>query len=185
MCHFRRDVLKREEIVGHLRRPSHFTGPLKAQDKQVKHQAVVLDNERGKLQATDDAVRVGVIHVLHTDTQHQLLQQIIIMKHCLHNNCLAYTFLLSLQSFTSRHSMMCLDDNDPIFIYLNEPSIFCTFVCLFTEPPYLLPFFLANEITRTLQQQTHTFPHRMHQTRAIDVVRKWSQMVVSKSDTYK
>jgi len=30
MCHFRRDVLKREEIVGHLRRPSHFTGPLKA-----------------------------------------------------------------------------------------------------------------------------------------------------------
>jgi len=68
MCHFGRDVLKGEEIIRHLWWSSHFTGSLKTKYKKVKHQAIILDNERGKLEATNDAIRVGVVHVLHTAT---------------------------------------------------------------------------------------------------------------------
>lgn len=57
-------VLEAEEIVGHLRGSSHLTGAVKTQNEQVHHQPVVLHNEGGKLQAPDDAVRVGVVHVL-------------------------------------------------------------------------------------------------------------------------
>lgn len=57
-------VLETEEVVGHLRGARHLTGTVQAEDQQVHHQAVVLHNERSKLQASDDAVRVGVVHVL-------------------------------------------------------------------------------------------------------------------------
>lgn len=57
-------VLEAEEIVGHLWRSSHLAGTVKTQNEQVHHQAIVLHNEGGKLQAPDDAVRVGVVHVL-------------------------------------------------------------------------------------------------------------------------
>ena len=67
MGHLRRHVLERQEVVGHLRRASHFRGALQAQHQQVEHQAKVLGDERGELQAADDAVRVGVVHVLVVD----------------------------------------------------------------------------------------------------------------------
>ena len=57
-------VLEAEEVIGHLGRAGHLTGPVQAEHQQVHHQAVVLHDERGKLQPSDDAVRVGVIHVL-------------------------------------------------------------------------------------------------------------------------
>lgn len=62
------DVLEAEEVVGHLRRPGHLTGPLQPQDQQVQHQAVVLHDERGELQPADDTVAVGVVHVLRNTT---------------------------------------------------------------------------------------------------------------------
>ena len=66
--HLRRDVLERQEVVGHLRRAGHLAGSLEAKNEEVEHEAVVLDDERSKLQAADDAVRVGVVHVLQTPT---------------------------------------------------------------------------------------------------------------------
>jgi len=65
MSHFGRDVLKREEVVGHLWRSSHFAGTLQSEHQEVKNKSVVLDDERGELETADDAVRVGVVHVLH------------------------------------------------------------------------------------------------------------------------
>lgn len=38
-------VLETEEVVGHLRWAGHLAGTVQAQDQQVHHQAVVLDNE--------------------------------------------------------------------------------------------------------------------------------------------
>lgn len=49
-------VLETEKVVWHLRRPSHLTGPVQSQYKQIHHQAIVLYNERGKLQASDDPI---------------------------------------------------------------------------------------------------------------------------------
>lgn len=57
-------VLEAEEVVGDLRRSCHFTGAVQAQNQQVHHQAVVLHDEGGKLKSSDDAVGVGVVHVL-------------------------------------------------------------------------------------------------------------------------
>lgn len=57
-------ILERQEVIGHLRGSSHLTGPVEPQHQQVHDQAVVLHDERGKLQTTDDTVRVGVVHVL-------------------------------------------------------------------------------------------------------------------------
>ena len=57
-------VLEAEEVVGHLGRAGHLAGPVQTQHQEVHDQAVVLHDERGKLQPSDDAVRVGVIHVL-------------------------------------------------------------------------------------------------------------------------
>ncbi|CAN8015573.1 unnamed protein product, partial [Ixodes persulcatus] len=57
-------VLEGQEVVGHLGGPRHLGGPLQAQSQQVQHQAVVLHYERRELQAPDDAIRVGVVHVL-------------------------------------------------------------------------------------------------------------------------
>ena len=58
-------VLETEEVVGHLRRAGHLAGTVQAQHQQVHHQAVVLHNEGGELEPPDDAVRVGMVHVLH------------------------------------------------------------------------------------------------------------------------
>lgn len=66
MCHLGRHILKREEVVWHLWRSRHFTGTLEAKHKKVEYETVILHDERCKLQAADDAVRVGVVHVLHT-----------------------------------------------------------------------------------------------------------------------
>ena len=53
-----------EEVIWHLWRSGHLAGSLQPKDQQVQHQAVVLNNEGGKLEATDHTIRVGVIHVL-------------------------------------------------------------------------------------------------------------------------
>ena len=60
-------VLEREEVVGHLRGSRHFRGALETQQQQVQHQAEELHDEGGELQTANDAVRVGVIHVLVVD----------------------------------------------------------------------------------------------------------------------
>lgn len=59
-----RCVLETEEVVGHLWWASHLAGTVQAQHKQVHHQAVVLYDERGKLETPDDTVGVGVVHIL-------------------------------------------------------------------------------------------------------------------------
>lgn len=42
-------VLETEKVIWHLRGPSHLTGPVQSQHKQIHHQAIVLHDERGKL----------------------------------------------------------------------------------------------------------------------------------------
>lgn len=49
-------VLKTEKVIWHLRGPSHLTGSVQSQYKQVHHQAIILHDERGKLQASDNPV---------------------------------------------------------------------------------------------------------------------------------
>ena len=60
---FRGDVLERQKVVGHLRWTGHFRSTLQTQQQQVQHEAEELDDEGGELQTTNDAVRVGVVHV--------------------------------------------------------------------------------------------------------------------------
>lgn len=62
-------VLKAEEIIGHLWGASHFTGTMQTQDEQVHHEPIILHNEGSKLQASDNAVRIGVVHVLQSDNK--------------------------------------------------------------------------------------------------------------------
>ena len=57
-------ILETEEIIGHLGWAGHLAGTVQAQHQQVHHQAIVLYNERRKLEAPDDAVGVGVVHIL-------------------------------------------------------------------------------------------------------------------------
>ena len=60
-------ILEGHEVAGHLRRSEHLTGSVQTQQKQVHHQVIVLDPEGGKLDPPDDAVAVGVVHVLVVD----------------------------------------------------------------------------------------------------------------------
>lgn len=68
-------VLEAEEVIGHLRRSSHLTGSVQTQHQQVHHQPIVLHDERGKLQATDDTVRVCVVHVLLGENTYLKIKQ--------------------------------------------------------------------------------------------------------------
>lgn len=58
------DVLECQEVVGHLRRTGHLWWSLQTQNQQVQHQTVVLHDEWGELQTSDDTVTVCVVHVL-------------------------------------------------------------------------------------------------------------------------
>ena len=62
-CH----ILVGEEVVWFARRARHVAAALQAKYQQVIHQAIILHHERGELQAPDNSIRVGVVHVL----QHQ------------------------------------------------------------------------------------------------------------------
>lgn len=61
---FCRHILETQEIIWHLRWASHLTGSVQTKNQQVHHQTVVLNNERSKLESTNNAIGVGVIHVL-------------------------------------------------------------------------------------------------------------------------
>lgn len=67
MANFGRCVLESQEVIGHLGRTRHFTSALQAQHKQIQHETVILRDERCKLQTSNDAVAVRVIHVLVVD----------------------------------------------------------------------------------------------------------------------
>lgn len=58
---------ERHEPCGTVGTGTPTRGAGQAQKQQVEHQAVVLGDEGGELQAADDAVRVGVRHVLVAD----------------------------------------------------------------------------------------------------------------------
>jgi hypothetical protein len=64
MARLRGAVAVLKEIVGELWRPSHFTGPLKTQNKEIKHKTVVLEYESGELKTTYETESVGVRHIL-------------------------------------------------------------------------------------------------------------------------
>ena len=53
--------------ASHLRRPGDLGRAREAQHEQVQDEAVVLHDEAGELEAADEAVRVGVRHVLVRD----------------------------------------------------------------------------------------------------------------------
>ena len=78
--------LEGEEVVGDLGRPCHLTGSVQAQHQEVEDQAVELHDEGGKLQATDDAVRVGVVHVLHRETVTKEMEHYLTHQHKLAEN---------------------------------------------------------------------------------------------------
>lgn len=61
------NILECEEVIWELGRSDHLAAPMQTEHEKVENQAVVLDDERSELQASDDAVRVGVIHVLQAN----------------------------------------------------------------------------------------------------------------------
>ena len=64
MADFSGRIAVLEEIVGHLRGTSHLAGALETEDKEIHDETIVLENERGELQSTDETVSVRVGHVL-------------------------------------------------------------------------------------------------------------------------
>ena len=60
-------ILEGEESVWHLWWSSHLAGSLQTQHQQVHHQTVVLYHKGGELQASDDTIRIGMIHILKTN----------------------------------------------------------------------------------------------------------------------
>lgn len=77
MANFTSNILKSQEIVRHLRRSRHFTSALQAKYKQVQHESIVLRDERGELQTTNDSVAVCVVHVLVVDNNVVLSRHVI------------------------------------------------------------------------------------------------------------
>lgn len=57
-------VLEGQEVIGNLRCASNLTGTSEAQHEQVQDQAIVLHDKGCKLQASNQAIGVGVGHVL-------------------------------------------------------------------------------------------------------------------------
>mmetsp|Transcript_15454 Transcript_15454/g.29757 ORF Transcript_15454/g.29757 Transcript_15454/m.29757 type:complete len:203 (-) Transcript_15454:2932-3540(-) len=64
MPHLRLDITERDKLVRALRGSCEFGRTGQAKHQQVQHHTVVLRDEAGKLQAAQQAVRVGVRHVL-------------------------------------------------------------------------------------------------------------------------
>ena len=56
-----------QELVGRRRRPRELGRAREAEEQEVEHEAVVLHDERGELEPSDDAVGVRVGHVLVGD----------------------------------------------------------------------------------------------------------------------
>lgn len=75
MCALGGGVLETEEVVGHLGRASHLTGTVQSEHQQVHNEAIILNNERSKLEPPDDAVGVGVVHVLREQLNKKLKYQ--------------------------------------------------------------------------------------------------------------
>ena len=67
MAHLGGERAEREKVVRQIRRAGDLGGARQAQQQNVEHQAVVLHDERRELQAANEAVRVGVVHVLVVD----------------------------------------------------------------------------------------------------------------------
>src|SRR5258708_11819874 len=57
-------VTELKEIIGHLWRPSHLASPLQAQDENIKHKTIILEDEGRKLETTNHTVRICMRHVL-------------------------------------------------------------------------------------------------------------------------
>mmetsp|Transcript_30637 Transcript_30637/g.99608 ORF Transcript_30637/g.99608 Transcript_30637/m.99608 type:complete len:435 (-) Transcript_30637:2259-3563(-) len=64
MPRLHRSVPERDELVRALRRPRNLRGAREPEHEEVEHEAVVLDDEAGELEAGDEAVRVCVAHIL-------------------------------------------------------------------------------------------------------------------------
>jgi hypothetical protein len=64
MASLGRNVSVLEEVVGHLGRTSHLTRALQAKNEDIQDQTVVLKNESGELQTSDEAIPIRMGHVL-------------------------------------------------------------------------------------------------------------------------
>mmetsp|Transcript_38034 Transcript_38034/g.88956 ORF Transcript_38034/g.88956 Transcript_38034/m.88956 type:complete len:243 (-) Transcript_38034:2942-3670(-) len=67
VAHFCLDIGECQELVWKLGWPGNFGCTRQTQQEQVQDQAVVLEHEGSKLQPLDQAVGVGVVHVLVVD----------------------------------------------------------------------------------------------------------------------
>jgi hypothetical protein len=61
---FGRGVTELKEIIGHLWWSGHLASPLQAQDENVEHETIVLEDEGRKLKSTNHTVRICMRHVL-------------------------------------------------------------------------------------------------------------------------
>ena len=57
-------ILETEEIIWHAWRTSHLTSSVETKNEEIKHEPVVLDDERRELETTENTVVVGVVHIL-------------------------------------------------------------------------------------------------------------------------
>mmetsp|Transcript_29770 Transcript_29770/g.62395 ORF Transcript_29770/g.62395 Transcript_29770/m.62395 type:complete len:277 (-) Transcript_29770:3144-3974(-) len=79
MLHFSGDRIEGQKLVRLHRSTGDFAGSGKSQHEQIKNQTVILKDEGSKLQATDQAVAVQMIHVLVIE------QDIVLCGHVLRN----------------------------------------------------------------------------------------------------
>mmetsp|Transcript_45139 Transcript_45139/g.81182 ORF Transcript_45139/g.81182 Transcript_45139/m.81182 type:complete len:243 (+) Transcript_45139:3641-4369(+) len=67
MPELRVHVLEGEEFVGQLRWSCNFRGSRKTKHEEIQDKAVILEDERAKLQTLDETVRVCMVHVFVVD----------------------------------------------------------------------------------------------------------------------
>ena len=64
MPSLRSTIPELQEVVGALRRSSHLARSLQTEKQQINHQTIVLEHETRELQATNQPIAVGMVHVL-------------------------------------------------------------------------------------------------------------------------
>ena len=61
---FGRRVAELREIIRHLWRSSHLASPLQAQNEDIEHETVILEDKGRKLESANHTIRIRMRHVL-------------------------------------------------------------------------------------------------------------------------
>lgn len=106
--------LKRKERVWHLRRSSHLWCSHQTEYQQVHNKAIILDDERGKLQPSNYTIWVCVIHILQENRQkyYSNIVWIYMLRFVLdRNNLLVFWFFFYFRRYRPAHGSVQYDSS--------------------------------------------------------------------------